>query len=316
MVSENFRPVPQDVSTQPIEKKEGEVTFPKSVDINPTAKCNLHCSFCWGPDHTIPDGLDTAGWKSVINFFSDRGTDAVVFTGGEPLIRRDILDLIGHAKGRGMRVTLSTNTILLPRVAQHLLPMIDEIGIPIDGSTPEQNSKMRLGNKRSFAASVSALDLVKATNPLVEVTVRTVVSKVNEGDIGRIGELLEQKIDKLDRWKLYQFTPLSIGAGNADEHEMGIEQFVEIVQAARQKHPALPIVDQAYSVQPGRYVFVGPQGNVYGVVGDGTEYETVGNVMTDSEEKIETGVKALFDPVRNSGHAHNKLATEQGLEPQ
>lgn len=87
--------------------------FPRSIDINPTAKCNLDCSFCWGPEHTIEDGLSTAQWKGVIDLFSRRGTNAIVFTGGEPLIRPDIDKLVVYAKEQGMRTTLSTNTLLL-----------------------------------------------------------------------------------------------------------------------------------------------------------------------------------------------------------
>src|SRR2546421_7250557 len=91
--------------------------FPRSVDINPTALCNLHCSFCWGPDHTLPDSLTAEDWEQVIRFFAHHGTTAIVFTGGEPLIRKDIGRLLEFAKILGMRVTLSTNTLLLQKRA-------------------------------------------------------------------------------------------------------------------------------------------------------------------------------------------------------
>src|SRR5437762_732284 len=103
--------------------------FPTSIDINPTAKCNLSCSFCWGPNHTIEDGLSTADWKAVLSFFTTYGTSSVVLTGGEPLIRRDLAEIVRFAKRNlGLHLTLSTNTLLLKKKAPDVLAYVDEIG--------------------------------------------------------------------------------------------------------------------------------------------------------------------------------------------
>ena len=131
--------------------------FPKSIDVNPTSKCQLQCPFCWGPNHEIPDGLSTQDWLNTIQFFAERGTDAIVFTGGEPLLRKDIVELLRFSKQMGMRVTLSTNTILLPSLAEKVLPMVDEVGIPMDGSTEQNNLLMREGKINSFQYQIDAL---------------------------------------------------------------------------------------------------------------------------------------------------------------
>src|SRR2546421_10043014 len=136
--------------------------FPRSVDINPTALCNLHCSFCWGPNHTLPDSLTTEDWEQVIHFLASHGTTAIVFTGGEPLIRKDIHHLLAFAKRLGMRITLSTNTLLLRRRAAEILPFVDEIGIPLDGSSAVNNATMRLGNPRAFTTALDALHFIRS----------------------------------------------------------------------------------------------------------------------------------------------------------
>jgi MoaA/NifB/PqqE/SkfB family radical SAM enzyme len=164
--------------------------MPASIDVNLTAVCNLDCSFCWGPDHSIPDGLTTADWTNVLSYFADRGTMAVVFTGGEPLVRKDLARLLRHGSGLDMRITLSTNALLLARCAADVLPHIHEIGIPIDGSSAESNARMRSGSRRAFACAIEALRLVRAHNPNIEITVRTVVSRINAHDIAAIGKLL------------------------------------------------------------------------------------------------------------------------------
>src|ERR1051326_8916799 len=139
-----------------------QACFPSSIDINPTALCNLHCSFCWGPDHTLPDSLTTEDWEHVIRFFAHRGTTAIVFTGGEPLVRKDIGRLLAFAKFLGMHVTLSTNTLLLRKRAEQYLPFVDEIGIPLDGSNAVNNSRMRLGPSRAFACALDAMHFVRS----------------------------------------------------------------------------------------------------------------------------------------------------------
>jgi len=277
--------------------------FPESIDVNPTAQCNLACRFCWGPEHSIPDGLDTNQWKDALSFFSENGTNSVVFTGGEPLIRQDIGELVKFAHDLGMRVTLSTNTLLLPRKAESVLPYVHEIGIPIDGSDAANNGKMRIGNPRAFQASLNALELLSQSYPDVHVTVRTVVSKVNSDDIESIGGLLASKKDMFDRWKLYQFAPVSIGAGNQDEFNISTAHFMGIVGQVSEKFPDLPIASYPSENRVGRYVFIGPEGNIFGV--DATEgYRTTGHVKDLRSTPSEKLFGGVYSDYRNKMHAH------------
>src|SRR2546425_11691187 len=122
------------MNTDKVRQISEHTRFPGSIDINPTALCNLHCSFCWGPDHTLPDSLTAEDWEHVIRFFAHHGTTAVVFTGGEALIRKNIGRLFEFAKTLGMRVTLLTNTLLFRKKTDQCLPFLDEIRISLDGS--------------------------------------------------------------------------------------------------------------------------------------------------------------------------------------
>ena len=278
-------------------------SFPKSIDVNPTAKCNLACEFCWGPDHNIADGLNTNQWKNAIQLFAQNGTDSIVFTGGEPLIRSDIGELVRFAKDQGMRVTLSTNTLLLKRKASQVLPFIDEIGVPLDGSTKENNSIMRVGNTRAFQSSVEAMDLLSTGYPEIEVTVRTVVSKVNRDDIKNIGKLLEGKEGQFDRWKLYQFAPVSIGSHHKDKFEISQEEFESIAKMITDQFPKLPIVAYPSHQRVGRYVFLGPEGNIFGV-DDTEDYRIVGNLKDINEQNYQYMLERIYANDKNNMHAH------------
>ena len=284
-----------------------ETEMPRSIDINPTAVCNLRCSFCWGPDHTLPDGLNTDEWKELIRFLAEHGSQAVVFTGGEPLVRNDIGELLRCAHEVGLHVTLSTNTLLLRRRAADVIPYIDEIGIPLDGSSREANARMRLGNPRQFATAIDALHLICARRPNIHATVRTVVSKVNKHDIVNIGAVLSHHHMSWDRWKLYQFVPVSIGASHRDEHEITTADFQKIVSDVIEAWPSLPIEGQSADTRVGRYLFIGPEGEVYGVDSDGS-YSRIGSWIELVEGKLTESVREIVSSSKNNRHGAKHCA--------
>lgn len=270
--------------------------FPTSVDINPTARCNLACPICWGPDHRISDGLDTEQWSRIIRFFADRGTSGIIFTGGEPLLRKDLPELMSLSKKLKMKVTLSTNALLLSERHAETLPFVDEIGIPLDGSDSKLNEIIRRGTPRAFDASLAALEFLESKHPDIHVTVRTVVSRQNKDDIANIGSLLTGKSRLFDRWKIYQFAPVSIGLAHIDEHYISKEDFDRIISELN--FPELNITVYPNEQRIGRYVFVGPEGNVFGVDKHGN-YQVVANFLNNSEADVLQGIEEILDPNQN-----------------
>ena len=73
-------------------------TAPPRMDLALTYRCNNNCYFCYtgGPQKVTE--LDTASWKQAIDILWDNGIPQVVFTGGEPTLREDLVELIDHAK--------------------------------------------------------------------------------------------------------------------------------------------------------------------------------------------------------------------------
>lgn len=281
--------------------------WPKTVDLNPTAKCNLDCSFCWGPDHTIQDRLSLEDCKKILLFFANEGTSSVVITGGEPLLRNDIEEILSYAKSIGLQTTLSTNGLLLKAKGDNVLPYVDDLGIPIDGSTPEKNAKMRLklgqrsGNMKHLGTALDAIKTVSEKNPTISITIRTVASKVNFTDIHAIAELIQREDLKIDRWKIYQFAPFSIGAAHFNDHHISDEDFNSLLKRLVKEFPDLPISSQSVQVQSGRYVFVGPQGDIYGVEGTG-KYERIGNIIDDDLEMLAVGILGLSSKEGQASH--------------
>jgi len=222
---------------------------------------------CIGPDRSVQNELSTEEWKNAIKFFADRETSSVVFTGGEPLIREDIVELLGYAKSCGLRTTLSTNALLLAEHIKEVVAYVDEVGIPIDGSTEEVNSLLRPGNGRQLEAAISAIRLLREEKPDIEITVRTVVTQANIESLSEIGKLLTG-LPRIDRWKLYELVPTAgivytKDVYNWDTLKLDQDTFEETITALKLKFPDLNIESQTIAAQTQGYVFVWPDSKVF-----------------------------------------------------
>lgn len=86
--------------------------IPNEVIIELTTECNLDCSFCYNKNFS-PKNLGREEVKSILDNMHSWGVKAVRFTGGEPLLRNDIEELLSYAKSKGFYVILNTNGTLL-----------------------------------------------------------------------------------------------------------------------------------------------------------------------------------------------------------
>ena len=98
---------------------------PLSGSLELTFRCNLRCQHCYiSHGHNGIPGqqeLSTSEIKSIIDEVVDAGCFWFLLTGGEPLVRRDYLDIYTYAKRKGLIITLFTNgTLITPRIADYL----------------------------------------------------------------------------------------------------------------------------------------------------------------------------------------------------
>ena len=103
---------------------------------NCTRRCNLACRHCYSDSSPgrFPE-LSSDDAAALIADVAQMGCPALLFSGGEPLVRRDLLDLVAEARSRGLAVTLSTNGTLVTRpVAERLADLgVRYVGISLDG---------------------------------------------------------------------------------------------------------------------------------------------------------------------------------------
>lgn len=109
------------------------------VSWNTTNACNLACAHCYrDAGARAEDELDTREGKALIDEIAKAGFKIMIFSGGEPLMRPDIYELITYAADKGLRPVLGSNgTLITPEVARKLVAAgARAIGISIDSVDP------------------------------------------------------------------------------------------------------------------------------------------------------------------------------------
>jgi len=141
-----------------------DVLPPYLVALNLTRRCNLRCQHCYLDAGVRADGengeLTTDDVKKLIDEIADMAPECmVVMTGGEPLLRRDIDDLVAHASRRQMMVVLGTNGVLLDeqRIERLQSAGLSGAGISVDSLNPDYHDDFR-GCPGSWAKTMASLD--------------------------------------------------------------------------------------------------------------------------------------------------------------
>ncbi len=156
---------------------------PSLVSWNLTQACNLRCPHCYmSAGKKAVDELDTDECFAVLGEMKALGTEMVILTGGEPLLRKDIYALAERASSLGMWAVMGTNGVLInDRVARAMIDCgIKGVAISIDSIDPEKHNRFR-GGPNAWEHSVRALDVCKANG--LEVLVQTTVMDFNRDEI-------------------------------------------------------------------------------------------------------------------------------------
>lgn len=163
-----------------------------------TRACNLRCVHCYasatpGP---APGELSTAQCHRVLDDLQRFGVPAVLISGGEPLRRPDVFDLLFYARYLGLPVTLSTNGVLIDDLVADRIALagVRYVGVSLDG-LEAQHDRLR-GQPGAFAATTAAIGRLRARG--VKVGVRFTLHALNVHHLDDVFDLsLEMGVDRL-----------------------------------------------------------------------------------------------------------------------
>lgn len=164
----------------------------KRVDIKVGFSCNNHCKFCvQGNKRDILKDKTTGEIKSILKACLREGIEGVVFTGGEPMLREDILELVKFAKSSGfVSIQIQTNGRMFAyeEVCRSMIKAgVNEFGPSLHGNTASLHDSLTCA-KGSFAQTTKGIRNLRALGQ--RVMTNTVITQSNFKKIPGIARLL------------------------------------------------------------------------------------------------------------------------------
>lgn len=160
---------------------------PLVVVLNITNRCNLKCIYCYGKYYDRKDkDFTKEELFSLIDELVDMGTKSITLGGGEPLWRRDIVEIIDYIKDKGIECGMNTNGTLITKKID-AVKKLDSVCISFDGD--EVSNDLNRGSG-SFKAIMEGLECARANG--VHVHTNTVLTKNSINSIDYIMELARE----------------------------------------------------------------------------------------------------------------------------
>ncbi|WP_027364225.1 putative heme d1 biosynthesis radical SAM protein NirJ1 [Desulfotruncus alcoholivorax] len=160
---------------------------------NMTRSCNLKCMHCYASsdEQAGKEELTTEEAKNFIDDLASFHVPVILFSGGEPLLRKDFFELAGYAGEKGIRATISTNgTLITPDVANLIKQtQISYVGISLDG-IGSNNDNFR-GRQGAFDQALNGIRACRAAG--VRVGLRFTINRHNFLQLPDIFKLIEEE---------------------------------------------------------------------------------------------------------------------------
>ncbi|MDP1512303.1 radical SAM protein [Paenibacillus sp. CMAA1739] len=212
------------------------------VSWNVTKKCNLYCEHCYrdsGPTSSVEDQLTTEEGIRLIDQIKQAGFKLLIFSGGEPLIREDLCELIAYASSIGLRPALGSNGTLLTaaKAAELKKAGLGGIAISIDSATPEYHNRFR----NAPEGWQQALEGIRyAQKAGLRVQINMTLTEGNMDDFGQVAQLAEE----LHVSSLHPFFLVPTGrAVHIEEDGLKRERYYSVLRSvlSKQKSTSLEI---------------------------------------------------------------------------
>ncbi len=163
--------------------------FGPIVVYNCTARCNLKCLHCYSSSDPscVRDLLSTEQAKQLLGQLPAANVPVALFSGGEPLLREDLFELMAEARRLGLRTVISTNgTLITPEVAGRLAEAeLNYAGISLDGQEPFHDEFRQVMG--SFRKALKGMENCRAAG--LRTGLRFTITKANASQVPAIFDI-------------------------------------------------------------------------------------------------------------------------------
>lgn len=181
---------PTEMGIEPKEIKYDQWTAPARMDLAVTYRCNLRCGKCYLPNQTPIDELSLDDWLRVYEILWKIGVPQVVFTGGEPTMRDDIVRLVEEADE--FATGLITNGTRLVELAEPLKnASLDYVQVTIESADSALHDEM---TQVPGSHLLTTNGIKKALEVGLQVVTNTTLTKANAHDFPRTIQWLHDEV--------------------------------------------------------------------------------------------------------------------------
>ncbi len=234
-------------------KKKG-VQLPRLVQIywDITYKCPCKCEHCYAkPLRKIGKELGTSEVKNVIDYLAANDIPLITFTGGEPLEREDIFDILEHAKRKNIHVSLITSGIYPNKIKELSDAGVKRIQFSLDHSNAEVYDSMRgmPGLYKNLLDSINS-----AINSGIRTSISTTITRTNYSDISNIfSKAIELDVDEL---RLMRLMPCGIAQSSYEKLAITFEEYKNLIAQLvglylNLKEPIMIDIEEPYTLIEG-----------------------------------------------------------------
>jgi len=192
--------------------------FPPMVMIDTTTRCNLACAHCpnsyLASDQSWVGDMDVTVYKKIVEEVAEKNKKTIVrpFDGGEPMLRKDLEELVGYGKDLGIEfISINTNGLLMTpkRIPKLLACGLDHIEISIDAFSSETYEKVRRSKHyQKLVDNIHALLEARAAYPKFLVTVSFVKQADNQHEETAFRAYWEGRVDTVKIREYHQHNDL------------------------------------------------------------------------------------------------------------
>lgn len=265
--------------------------------------CFVRCRGCYNHfagTATKGGAVDREELRGFLAAAVGYGLAQVTFSGGDPLSRSDILALLHDSWDLGLFVKVDTvGTALLGRSPLHFFghgevpqvpiaefaKFVNEVGIPIDGSTNGIQKLFREGRAALVQESVALIQKLKATG--VVVCVNTVVHRGNIDDLPRLAGVISDLAPI--HWQLFEFQPSGpLGSKAAPRFVLEPQDFASAVAGlADRVGPKVRVEAKSDLDRQELYLLVDDAGIAWTPDGHGPQRMVIGHITRDRDTVLE-----------------------------
>ncbi|MFW5989160.1 MAG: radical SAM protein [Desulfosudaceae bacterium] len=172
-----------------------------------TDRCNRQCSYCDLPRQPRPEA-STRQALGIIDHLAEMGTWSISFTGGEPLLRRDLGSIIEHAHQRGLETKVNSNGALVPARIEELRGL-GRMNLSLEGPEEIHDAIRGKGSFREVQAAAEA-----ARSAGIKITFATVLTRLN---LEAVDYLLDKAAQGRERVLFQPATPWRLGGSRQNQ---------------------------------------------------------------------------------------------------